>query len=213
MTSHPKDCTEELIDTVLGNDKICNHIHLPVQSGSNRVLSSMNRGYTSEQYLNLVEYAKSKSDGFSFTSDIIVGFPGETEDDFKQTMSLADKVGYNSLYTFIYSPRPGTKATQIDDPVPQETKVKWLTELINLQRKKANTINEQMVGKIFEVLVDGESQKYKGYLTGRTDSNTIVIFNSSDTKLIGEFADIKIEKYMNWAVEGQLINKKENFNG
>lgn len=139
MTSHPKDCTKELIDTIAECEKLSKHIHLPVQSGNNRILKEMNRHYTREQYLDLVNYAKEKIEGVSFTSDIIVGFPGETYEEFKDTLSLIKEVGYTSLFTFIFSSRKGTKAALMPDPVPYEEKSKWFKELCDLQESIANS--------------------------------------------------------------------------
>lgn len=139
MTSHPKDCTKELIDTIAECDKLSKHIHLPVQSGNNRILKEMNRHYTREQYLELINYAKEKIEGVSFTSDIIVGFPGETYEEFQDTLSLIKEVGYTSLFTFIFSSRKGTKASLMNDPVPYEEKSKWFKELCDLQESIASS--------------------------------------------------------------------------
>lgn len=139
MTSHPKDCTKELIDTIAECEKLSKHIHLPVQSGNNRILKEMNRHYTREQYLELINYAKEKIEGVSFTSDIIVGFPGETYEEFQDTLSLIKEVGYSSLFTFIFSSRKGTKASLMDDPVSYEEKSKWFKELCDWQESIASS--------------------------------------------------------------------------
>jgi len=133
MTSHPKDCTKELIDTIAACDKICNHIHLPLQSGSDRILSAMNRGYTVGEYMQTIAYAKSQIPDVAFTGDMIVGFPGEGREDFEKTLDAVKKVGYRSLFTFIYSPRVGTAAADMPDPTPAEEKSKWFRELLTTQ--------------------------------------------------------------------------------
>ena len=133
MTSHPKDCTHELIDTIAACNKVCRHIHLPVQSGSDRILAAMNRHYTVAHYLELIDYARARIPGVTFSSDIIVGFPGETRADFEQTLELIKRVRFNALYTFIYSPRPGTKAAGMEDPTPAADKSLWLRELLDAE--------------------------------------------------------------------------------
>ena len=203
MTSHPKDCTHELIDTIARCDKVCNHIHLPVQSGNSRVLKAMNRRYTRESYLSLIEYAKQKIPNVSFTSDIIVGFPGETYEEFLQTVSLIEQVGYDSLYTFIFSPRKGTKAYDMPDPVSQEEKGKWFRELLAVQEKIGEGKYQALVGKTLRVLPEGPGKTGEGYLTGRSDSNVIVDFPGEDS-LIGKFVNVTITKALNWAVHGEL---------
>lgn len=136
MTSHPKDCTKELIETMAECDKVAQHLHLPFQSGSNRVLKAMNRHYTREQYLELINYArKLMGDELSITSDIIVGFPGETYEEFQETLSLVKEIKATQLFTFIYSKREGTPAAKMDDPVPAEEKSRWFKELTDLQEK------------------------------------------------------------------------------
>lgn len=203
MTSHPKDCTHELIDTIARCDKVCNHIHLPVQSGCSRVLAAMNRRYTRESYLSLIEYAKEKIPDVSFTSDIIVGFPGETYEEFLQTVSLIEEVRYDSLYTFIFSPRKGTKAYDMPDPVSQEEKGKWFRELLDVQEKIGEERYQSLVGQTLRVLPEGKGKTGEGYLTGRSDANVIVDF-PGDESLIGTFVDVTITKALNWAVLGEL---------
>ncbi len=203
MTSHPKDCTHELIDTIARCDKVCNHIHLPVQSGCSRVLAAMNRRYTRESYLSLIEYAKEKIPNVSFTSDIIVGFPGETYEEFLQTVSLIEEVRYDSLYTFIFSPRKGTKAYDMPDPVSQEEKGKWFRELLDVQEKIGEERYQSLVGQTLRVLPEGKGKTGEGYLTGRSDANVIVDF-PGDESLIGTFVDVTITKALNWAVLGEL---------
>ena len=205
MTSHPKDCTKELIDTIAECEKASKHIHLPVQSGNNRVLKEMNRRYTREQYLELINYAKEKIEGLSLTSDIIVGFPGETYEEFCDTLSLVKEVGYTSLFTFIFSSRKGTKAALMPDPVPYSEKSKWFKELCDLQESIATNHSAQMNGKTYRVLCEGESKTLEGYMAGRTDGNVIIEFPADDKNLIGKFCHVKVTEPLNWLVRGELV--------
>lgn len=204
MTSHPKDCTNELIDTVAECEKVSKHIHLPFQSGNNRILREMNRRYTREQYLELIRYAKEKIDGLSLTSDVIVGFPGETYDEFKDTLSLVKEVGFTSLFTFIFSSRKGTKAALMDDPIPREEKNRWFKELCDLQESIAAGHSAEMVGKTYRVLCEGESKNLPGYLAGRTDGNVIIEF-PADKSLIGKFCRVRVTESLNWVVRGEYV--------
>lgn len=205
MTSHPKDCTKELIDTIAECEKASKHIHLPFQSGNNRILREMNRRYTREQYLDLINYAKEKIEGLSLTSDVIVGFPGETYEEFKDTLSLIKEVGFTSLFTFIFSSRKGTKASLMDDPIPYEEKSKWFKELCDLQESIASTHSAGMMGKTYRVLCEGESKTLSGYMAGRTDGNVIIEFPSVDKSLIGKFCNVKVTEPLNWIVRGELV--------
>lgn len=204
MTSHPKDATKELIDTIANCDKVCNHLHLPVQCGSNKILKAMNRKYNVDQYLDIVDYAKNKIPNMSFTSDIIVGFPGETYSDFKKTLKLVEKVKYSSLFMFIFSSRKGTKAELMHDPVPKEEKSKWLTELINCQNEISARVHNSYVGRIERVLFDGVGRTDDNMLTGRTDTNLVVDCRRSGLN-IGEFANVKITKAHRMALVGELV--------
>lgn len=205
MTSHPKDCTKELIDTIAECEKLSKHIHLPVQSGNNRILKEMNRHYDREKYLELISYAKEKIEGLSLTSDIIVGFPGETYEEFCDTLSLVKEVGYTSLFTFIFSSRKGTKASLMDDPVSYDEKNKWFKELCDLQEIIASEHSANMKGKTYRVLCEGESKTLDGYLAGRTDGNVIIEFPSNDHSLVGKFCHVKVTEPLNWLVRGELI--------
>ena len=202
MTSHPKDCTRELIDTIADSEHISLHLHLPFQSGSDRVLREMNRRYTREKYLDIVNYAKERIPNVSLTSDVIVGFPGETYEDFQQTLSLIREVGFTSLFTFIYSPRKGTPAAEMDNPVSDEEKGKWFRELLDVQEEIAAERCAAMVGKVEKVLVE-EKAKEEGRLCGRTSGNIIVEF-SGDDSLIGSFRMVKITEARNWILKGSL---------
>ncbi|WP_083386289.1 tRNA (N6-isopentenyl adenosine(37)-C2)-methylthiotransferase MiaB [Merdimmobilis hominis] len=204
MTSHPKDCTHELIDAIAACKKVCNHIHLPVQCGNNRVLREMNRHYTVEEYLELAAYAHQKMPDVTFTSDIIVGFPGESYEEFQDTLELVRKMRFSALYTFIYSRRSGTRAAQMPDPVSGEEKGRWFQELLDLQEKIGLEEHEAMVGGVYRVLVDGVGKTGEGYLTGRTESNVIVDFKAPK-EIIGQFVQVRVTKARNWLVLGELI--------
>ncbi len=203
MTSHPKDCTRELIDTIARGKHISLHLHLPFQSGSNGILKQMNRRYTREQYLEIVRYAKEKIPGVSLTSDVIVGFPGETYEDFKETLSLIREVGFTSLFTFIFSPRAGTPAAKMDDPVPASEKSKWFSELLQVQEEIAAIRCAHMVGQTVKVLVEGKTGKNDA-LTSRTSGN-IIVEHDGPEELIGTFAKVKITKARNWILKGELL--------
>lgn len=204
MTSHPKDCTKELIETMAECDKVATHLHLPFQSGNDRVLKAMNRSYTREKYLSLINYAKElMGDELSITSDIIVGFPGETYEEFCDTKSLVEEIKATSLFTFIYSPRKGTPAAEMDDPVPYEEKSKWMRELLALQEKISG---EQMAlhkGKVFKCFVYGKGKQGDNYLAARTDGNLIIEF-VGDEGLIGTFQKIKVTEPLTYVMLGEL---------
>ncbi len=204
MTSHPKDCTYELLDTIAACEKVCNHIHLPVQCGSDRVLKEMNRHYTAGQYLELVRYAKEHIPNVTFTSDIIVGFPGETYEDFLKTIALIKEVRYHLLYTFLYSKRMGTRAALMPDPVEAAEKSRWFNELLQVQDAIGLEINQSYVGKTLRVLIDGPGRTAEGTLCGRCESNIIVECKGS-AAYIGQFVDVKITQAFKWALVGDMI--------
>lgn len=201
MTSHPKDATPELIDSMAECGKVSKHLHLPFQSGSSRILKLMNRRYTKEQYLALCDMIKSKIPDISLTSDIIVGFPGETYDDFKETLDVIKKVEFNNLFTFIYSKRDGTPAAKLDDPVSHKEKAKWLGELLNLQEEISSRNMEKLVGTEQKILCESFD---KGFVSGRTDGNLVVRFEGGK-ELVGKFADVKITHSARSALTGTLI--------
>lgn len=202
MTSHPRDCTKDLLDVMASSDKIAKHLHLPFQSGNDRVLKEMNRHYDREKYLSLIDYAYSVMPELSITSDVIVGFPGETYEEFCDTLTLIEKVRYTSLFTFIFSPRPGTKAYTMPDPVSREEKGKWFKELTDLQESIAAQRTASMKGKTYRVLVE-EKAKGEGMLSGRTQGNVIIEF-PGDESLIGNFADVTVTNPRTWIVYGEL---------
>lgn len=204
MSSHPKDATYELIDTIAECDKVCKHFHLPIQSGSDRILDLMNRHYGVSSYMNLVLYARKRIPNIAFTSDIIVGFPTENYDDFKQTIDVIKKVRFDSLFSFIYSKRIGTKAAQMQDDIPYSEKSKWFQELLATQKEIGKDKYKNCVGNTYKILVDGEGKTGKEYLTGRTDGYMIVDF-IGDKNLIGKFVNVKVTKALNWALIGEVI--------
>lgn len=195
MTSHPKDCTVELLDTMAECEKICHSLHLPLQSGSDRVLKMMNRRYDTKRYLELVDYARKKMPDISLTSDIIVGFPGETYDDFLYTLEMIKRVRFTSLFTFIYSPREGTPAAVMDDPVSREEKGKWFSKLLAVQEKIAKENYSSMVGRTYRVLCDGAGRN-EGYMAGRTDGNTVIEFPAGE-ELYGQYVNVRIDGLSN----------------
>ena len=203
MTSHPKDCSKELIDVIAGSKHISSHLHLPFQSGNDRVLKAMNRSYNREKYLDIINYAKEKIPDLSLTSDIIVGFPGETYEEFLDTVTLVKEVEFTSLFTFIYSPRDGTPAAKFDDPYSAAEKSKWFQELLKVQEEIAAKRCASMVGKTVKILVEGNTDK-DGILTGRTSGNIIVDFPGEEN-IIGEFAYVRITKARNWILNGELV--------
>lgn len=203
MTSHPKDCTKELIDTIAECEKVSRHLHLPFQSGSDRILKEMNRHYDRQQYLELINYAKAKLPDLSLTSDVIVGFPGETYEDFKETVSLIEEVEFTSLFTFIYSPRKGTKAAEMPDPVSHETKTKWFKELCDKQEEIAAKRTAAMLSKTYKVLVERTSKHDESLLAGRTDGNVVIEFKG-DKSLIGTYQNVTVTDTGAWVVRGEL---------
>ncbi len=203
MTSHPRDCTGELLETMADCKKVAKHLHLPVQSGNDRVLREMNRHYDREKYLGLIKYAYELMPELSVTSDIIVGFPGETYEEFCDTLSLLEEVKYTSLFTFIFSPRPGTKAAAMADEVPKKEKSRWFRELTDLQEKIASQRTAAMKGKQYRVLVE-ERNENTGLLSARTEGNVIIEFEGGDD-LIGQFAVVQVTEPKTWILKGKFI--------
>lgn len=203
MSSHPKDATTELIDTIFDCDKVGKHLHLPVQCGSNSILKAMNRRYTVEKYLEIIDYARSKCEDFSFTTDIIIGFPNETDEDFQATEDLIKRVKYDNIYSFIYSKRSGTKASLIDDKISDEAKGKRMRDFLAVQRDITDKSYKRFIGRTLRVLVSGEG-KTEGTLTGKSSEYIIVEF-VGDKSLIGKFVNVKITQSRNWSVFGKLI--------
>jgi len=204
MTSHPRDASKKLFDTMASSEKIAKQLHLPFQSGSSRVLKAMNRHYDREAYLEKVNYAKSVMPDLVLTSDVIVGFPGETEEEFEETISLIEEVRYDSLFTFIFSPRKGTPAASMEDPTPKEEKNRRFDRLCAVQNAISEQIHNTYIGKTMLCLVDGTD---KGYLTARTEGGRLVRFKG-DTALIGTFAKVTITGATTWSLTGCLAEKE-----
>ena len=200
MTSHPRDASKKLFDTMAAEPKIAKQLHLPFQSGSSRVLKAMNRHYDRETYLEKVRYAKQVMPELVLTSDVIVGFPGETEEEFKETLSLIDQVHYDSLFTFIFSPRTGTPAAKMEDPTPKEEKNRRFDELCALQNEISIQIHQNYIGKRLRCLIDGTD---KDLLTARTEGGRLVRL-AGDPSLVGTFQTITITGATTWSLTGEL---------
>jgi len=207
MTSHPKDASRKLIDVMAREKKCAKQFHLPLQSGSARVLKVMNRKYTPESYLELVSYMREKMPEVAITSDIIVGFPGETEEEFEETLDMLRKVEFDMVYSFIYSPRPLTPAAKMDCQIPAEVKSARFNRLLETENEIALKKNLSTVGKIQRVLIEGESKSSADMLTGRNDANKLVhVPRTPETQaLIGHFANVRITKAETFALFGELI--------
>jgi len=201
MTSHPKDASSELIDVIARNKNVAKHFHLPVQSGSSRVLKLMNRKYTREQYLEKAREIKAKIPDVSITTDIICGFPTETDEDFAETMSLVKEVGFDMIYTFIYSPRPGTVAAQMDGQIPKDVSNKRFKALSDMENEIAQSLNEAFIGKTIRVLSDGLNKN--GIPCGRSTQNKIVTYDKFIPE--GEFIDVLIENVGAYALNGKIM--------
>ena len=202
VTSHPWDFTDDMITVIKDNNNVLPYIHLPVQSGSNRILKLMGRKYTRESYLELVKKLKENIPNISLTTDIIVGFPNETEDDFNDTLSLVEECKYDSAYTFIYSPRVGTPAASMKDDVSLKVKEERLQKLNELVNKYSRESNEKMYGKTVSVLIDSLSEK-DGMLSGYTDTNKLVNVKA-DTSYLGKIVNVKITSVKTWSLDGEL---------
>lgn len=204
MTSHPKDLSDELIDAVKDCKKVCEHLHLPVQAGSAKVLKEMNRRYTKEQYLQLVSKIQERIPGISLTTDIIVGFPGETEEDFEETLDVMKQVGFDMAYTFLYSKRTGTPAAKNPAQISEEIKKIRFEKLLEVQNKISRKINDHLLNKEVEVLVEGLSKSSQSTYTGRTRTNKIVNFKGSP-ELVGKLVKIRVDKIQTWSLEGTIV--------
>jgi tRNA-2-methylthio-N6-dimethylallyladenosine synthase len=200
-TSHPRDFTESLVLKIKGLPHVCEHFHLPVQSGSNKVLKSMKRGYSREQYLELVSFIREEIPNSSITTDLIVGYPEEGEEEFMETADLMEKVRFDSAYILTYSPRPGTSAFALGDPIPQKEKMRRLYYLQEKQKEHALFRNLNLKGKTVEVLVEGKDPQ--GHLVGRTRTNKEVFFQGEDA-LMGKLVQVKIEEVTPWSLRGRI---------
>lgn len=203
MTSHPKDLTEDVVKAIRDNDKICNNIHLPIQAGSNSVLKNMNRRYTREHYLGLIDMIRRYLPDCGITTDIMVGFPYETEEDFLDTMDIVEKVRFSTAFTFIYSVRKGTKAAEMPQ-IPYEIKQNRIKRLIARQNEITEEISKDYVGNVYEILVEGLQEKKNGYVVGRTESGRLVSAKG-DESMIGEFKIVKITAVKNAQLLGEIL--------
>ena len=207
VSPHPKDFTDDVINAIAKCDKVCKLVHLPLQSGNTRVLKEMNRKYTKEQYLKLVEKMKEKIPNLTISTDIIVGFPGETEEEFKDTLDVVKKVKFEQVYMFIYSKRVGTPGEKMQNQIPEEIKHKRFDKLKNLVESQIEENNQKYIETIQKVLVEGVSKSNYEMLTGRTDSNKVAIFEGSKS-LIGNMVKVKIISEHLWYLRGEIINEK-----
>lgn len=206
VSPHPKDFTDDVIKAIAECNKICKLIHLPLQSGNTKVLKEMNRKYTKEQYLNLVEKMKNKIPNLTLSTDIIVGFPGETEEEFEDTLDVVRKVKFEQVYMFIYSRRVGTPADKMENQIPEEIKHKRFDRLKELVESQIEENNNKYVGTIQKVLVEGKSKNNEDMLTGRTDSNKVVIFEGNED-LINKLIEIKIVSQHMWYLKGKILKQ------
>jgi tRNA-2-methylthio-N6-dimethylallyladenosine synthase len=202
-TSHPKEFTQRLIDAHAGIDKLAPHVHLPVQSGSDRVLAAMKRGYTTLEYKSIVRRLSAARPGIGISSDFIVGFPGETEEDFEATLKLVDEVGFDGSFSFVYSRRPGTPAAELPDDTPQPLKLARLARLQEKVDARARQIGERMVGTRQRILVEGASRRDAGELSGRTGNNRVVNFRGSP-ELVGQFVEATVTAALAHSLRGEV---------
>lgn len=205
MTSHPRDMSEEVIKAVAECEHVCENFHVPFQAGSDEILRQMNRGYNREKYLELIKTIRRYVPDAAITTDIIVGFPGETDEDFADTLNLVKEVGFDAAFTFIYSKRSGTPAAKMENQIPLDVKKQRLNQLMEVQNINSLRCNEQMVGKVFEVLAEGPSKDPKVW-SGRTRTNKLVLWNVEDkTYSVGEKVQVLVETAQTWLVKGKAV--------
>lgn len=204
VSPHPRDFTDEVIDVIAENEKIARSLHLPLQSGSTKILKAMNRGYTKEQYIALAEKIKERIPEVALTADIIVGFPGETEEDFQDTLDVVQRIQFENCFMFMYSIRRGTKAATMENQIDEDVKKDRLQRLIALQNSCSLEESKTYLGKTVRVLVEGESKKNKEVLSGRTSTNKVVLFKG-DKDLEGKFVNVKINECKTWTLYGEIV--------
>jgi tRNA-2-methylthio-N6-dimethylallyladenosine synthase len=202
-TNHPRDFDDEVIAAVSECENVARNVHLPLQAGSDLVLEKMNRGYNREQFIQLAENLRAAKPGLCLTSDIMVGFPGESEEDFEATLNVVRRVRFDGAYTFIYSPRPGTEAAKWQDDVPREEKKRRINELIALQRDISREQNARFLGQTTEVLAEGPSKKDEAELAGHNSENKVVNFAGSAD--IGEIVSVKVTEASSWTLRGEMV--------
>jgi tRNA-2-methylthio-N6-dimethylallyladenosine synthase len=203
MSSHPRDFSLELVDTIAQLPNVCHHFHLPLQNGSDKILKLMNRGYTRSQYKKLLDYIREKFDDATITTDIIVGFPGETEADFVDSLAFIESCSFDAAYTFLYSKRSGTPAAESPDQVPEQVKKERLNRLLAVQNRISKSHNDKLVGQVLPVLIEGASKTSSDMLSGRTDGNKIVVL-AGDTSLSGKIVPVRITAAQTWNLIGEL---------
>ena len=208
MTSHPKDMTFAMVDAIAQCSKVVTHLHLPVQSGSTELLKKMNRGYSAEHYLELIEYVREKIPDVVLTTDLIVGFPGETEGMFQDTLKLLKKVRYDMAYTFIYSPRTGTPAATMGNQVPQEVKSDRLRRLMAMQNEISLACNKEMEGRDYEVIVEGPTKNDENHWFGRTSGNKMIIWENDGALAVGDTVPVHVDKGQTWVLKGHTLKQE-----
>jgi len=211
MTSNPKDATHELFDFIAKSRKLEHHFHLPLQSGSDRILALMNRKYTRESYFKLCDYARSVIPDITFTTDIIVGFPGETEEDFCDTLSALERVKFDSVFSFVYSKRVGTKAEKMPDQIDEQTKKDRMGRLLALQQSISASNNAEMNGRVYEVMIEGDSKHNDSVLAGRTHDGKLIHFPKTDTNPfnVGDTVKVRVVDAQAYTIYGEYISEKE----
>ena len=208
MTSHPKDISDDVIYAMRDCDKVCEFLHLPCQSGSSSLLKKMNRHYTKEDYLKIIEKAKREVPNLALSTDIMIGFPGETEEDIDDTIEVCEKARYDSAFTFIYSKRRGTPAAKMENQIPEELKHERFDRVLEVVNRISNEINQEYMGKTVEVLVEGSSKKVDNILTGKTRQNKTVNFTGGDSSLVGKLVDVLITDPRSFSLNGELVKVK-----
>ena len=210
--SHPREMTQRLIDCYATIPKLVSQLHLPVQSGSDRVLAAMKRGYSVLEFKSVVRKLRAARPDLALTSDFILGFPGETEEDFEKTMKLIDEVGFDGSFSFVYSARPGTPASDLADPVPQETKLRWLARLQKRIDEQYQLNSAAMVGSVQRILVEGAAKKNADHeLMGRSDNNRVVNFAAptrNRERLINQFIDVRITAALPHSLRGEILTRE-----
>lgn len=205
MTSHPQDMNKEMIDALGRSSNVVTQLHLPIQSGSNRILQKMNRRYTVEHYKELIEYCREKIKGLTLTTDLIVGFPGETEEDFEATLQLLKDIRYDMAYTFIFSKRSGTPAATMEDQVPEEVKRVRLQALMDVQNEISLERNKVMEGQVYLIIVEGPSRNDENVWFGRTSGNKMILFPKDESLKIGDTVNARVDKAQTWILYGTIV--------
>ena len=205
MTSHPRDMTFDMVDAMAASPKVVRHMHLPVQHGSTEMLKAMNRGYTIERFKELVAYVRKKMPDIALTTDLITGFPGETEEMHQETVKLLKEIRFDSCYTFIYSPRKGTPAARMENQIDDETKHRRLQELMDVENEISLELNKEMEGKTYTVILEGPSKQDESNWFGRTSTNKMILFPYKEGLKVGDTVEAKVETAQTWVLKGTLV--------